>query len=144
MAAYGDSVARDGIGLPGALGGVDEFEQVAGGSDLDHAEEAFSELVVSGSDRAIGLEMNKTFADTIALLVEGCQACSTAHLVVAQAVQLGNQLENIADTAMRCLIVAQVAQLKALALRIEKPSLPSSLPHPIWQHGGHCYAPHPA
>jgi len=41
-------------------------------------------------------------------------------LAVAQAVQLGNQLESIADTAMRRLIVAQVARLKALALRIEK------------------------
>jgi len=41
-------------------------------------------------------------------------------LAVAQAVQLGNQLESIADTAMRRLIVTQVARLKALALRIEK------------------------
>jgi transposase len=41
-------------------------------------------------------------------------------LAVAQAVQLGNQLESIADPAMRRLIAAQVARLKALALRIEK------------------------
>lgn len=41
-------------------------------------------------------------------------------LAVVQAVQLGNQLESIADTAMRPLIVTQVARLKALALRIEK------------------------
>ena len=52
------------------LGGVDEFEQVAGGSDLDHAEEAFGKLVVSGGDRAIDLEMTKHALDTIALLVE--------------------------------------------------------------------------
>ncbi|MBD8546749.1 IS110 family transposase [Sphingomonas sp. CFBP 8760] len=39
-------------------------------------------------------------------------------LAVAQAVQLGNQLESIADTAMRRLIVAQVVRLKALALRV--------------------------
>jgi hypothetical protein len=53
------------------LGGVDEFEQVAGGSDLDHAEGAFGELVVLGGDRAIDLEMTKHALDTIALLVEG-------------------------------------------------------------------------
>ena len=41
-------------------------------------------------------------------------------LAVAQAVQFGNQLESIADPAMRRLIVAQVARLKAVALRIEK------------------------
>jgi hypothetical protein len=53
-----------------ALGSVDEFKQVAGGSDLDHAEEAFGELVVSGGDRAIDLEMTKHALDTIAFLVE--------------------------------------------------------------------------
>ncbi len=41
-------------------------------------------------------------------------------LAVAQTVQLRNQLESIADAAMRRLIVAQIARLKALALRIEK------------------------
>lgn len=49
---------------------MDEFKQVAGGSDLDHAEEAFGELVVSGGDRAIDLEMTKHALDTIAFLVE--------------------------------------------------------------------------
>lgn len=41
-------------------------------------------------------------------------------LAVAQAVQLGNQRESIADAAMRRIIVAQVARLKALILRLEK------------------------
>jgi hypothetical protein len=50
---------------------VDEFKQVSGGSDLDHAEEALGELVVSGGDGAIDLEMTKHALDTIALLVEG-------------------------------------------------------------------------
>ena len=50
---------------------MDEFEQVAGGSDLDHAEEALGELVVSCGDRAIDLEMTEHSLDTIALLVEG-------------------------------------------------------------------------
>ena len=30
------------------LGGVDKFEPVSGGGDMNHAEEAFGELVVSG------------------------------------------------------------------------------------------------
>lgn len=58
------------LGLAVALGSVDKFKQVAGGSDLDHAEEAFGELVVSGGDRAIDLEMTKHALDTIAFLVE--------------------------------------------------------------------------
>ncbi|MCW3837383.1 IS110 family transposase [Sphingomonas canadensis] len=41
-------------------------------------------------------------------------------LAVAQAVQLGNQLDTIADAAMRRLISSQIARLKALALRIAK------------------------
>lgn len=41
-------------------------------------------------------------------------------LAIAQAVQMGNQLESITDTALRKLINAQVARLRALALRIEK------------------------
>jgi len=41
-------------------------------------------------------------------------------LAVAQAVQFGNQLESIADPAMRRLVAGQVARLKAVVLRIEK------------------------
>lgn len=41
-------------------------------------------------------------------------------LAVAQAVQLGNQRESLADAAMRRLVAAQVARLKALILRLEK------------------------
>jgi len=41
-------------------------------------------------------------------------------LAVAQAIQLGNQLESIADPALRRLIGAQVAKLKTLILRLEK------------------------
>jgi len=41
-------------------------------------------------------------------------------LAVAQAVQLNNQSETIADAAMRRLIKAQIARLKAMALRIEQ------------------------
>ena len=41
-------------------------------------------------------------------------------LAVTQAVQIRNQLESIADPAMRRLIVAQIARLEALVLRIGK------------------------
>ena len=41
-------------------------------------------------------------------------------LAVAQAVQLGNQRESIADAAMRRLIAGQVARLKALIPRLDK------------------------
>ena len=56
--------------MPFALGGVDAFEQVAGGCDLDDAEETLSELIVAGGDRAVNLEMTKHALDTIALFVE--------------------------------------------------------------------------
>lgn len=49
---------------------MDEFEQVAGGSDLDHAKEAFGELVVSGGDSSVDLEMTEHALDAVALLVE--------------------------------------------------------------------------
>ena len=35
------------------LGGVDKFEPVFGGGDMDHGEEAFGELVVAGSDGSV-------------------------------------------------------------------------------------------
>lgn len=50
---------------------MDEFEQVAGGRDLDHAEEALGELVVAGGDGAVDLEMTEHALDAVTLLVEG-------------------------------------------------------------------------
>lgn len=41
-------------------------------------------------------------------------------LAVAQSVQFGNQLDSLDDPAMRRLVTAQIARLKALVLRIEK------------------------
>lgn len=35
------------------LGGVDKFEPVSGSGDMDHAEEAIGQLVVSGGDRSV-------------------------------------------------------------------------------------------
>lgn len=49
---------------------MDEFEQVAGGGDLDHAEEALGELVVACSNGSVDLEMTEHALDAIALLVE--------------------------------------------------------------------------
>ena len=52
------------------LGGVDKFEPVSGCGDMDHAEEAVGQLVVSGGDRSVDLEVAKHPLDTVALLVE--------------------------------------------------------------------------
>ena len=46
-----NSLSRDYVVPP--LGGVDKFEPVSGGGDVDHAEEAFGELVISGCDGAV-------------------------------------------------------------------------------------------
>ncbi len=40
-----------------SLGGVDKFEPVSGGGDMDHAEEAVGELIVAGGDGTVDLEM---------------------------------------------------------------------------------------
>jgi uncharacterized protein GlcG (DUF336 family) len=52
------------------LGGVDKFEPVSGGGDMDHSEEAVGQLVVSGGDRSVDLEVAEHALDTVALLVE--------------------------------------------------------------------------
>jgi hypothetical protein len=38
------------------LGGVDRFEAVTGSGDMDHAEEAFGELIISGGDGAVDFQ----------------------------------------------------------------------------------------
>ena len=52
------------------LGGVDKFEPVSGGGDMDHAEEAVGELVVAGGDGAVDFEMTEHALDAVLLLVE--------------------------------------------------------------------------
>ena len=52
------------------LGSVDEFEQVAGSCDLNHAEEALGELVVAGGNRAVDVEMTEHALDAVAFLVK--------------------------------------------------------------------------
>lgn len=52
------------------LGGVDKFEPVSSGGDMDHAEEAFGEQVVAGGDGAVDFEAAEEASDMIAFLVE--------------------------------------------------------------------------
>lgn len=52
------------------LGGVDKFEPVSGGGDMDHSEEAVGKLVVAGGDGAVDLEMAEHAFDAVSLLVE--------------------------------------------------------------------------
>ena len=52
------------------LGGVDKFEPVSGGGDMDHAEEAFGELVVAGSDGTVDFQTTEEAFDAIAFFVE--------------------------------------------------------------------------
>ena len=53
-----------------SLGGVDKFEPVSGGGEMDHSEEAVGQLIVAGGDGAVDLELSEHALDAIALLVE--------------------------------------------------------------------------
>jgi len=57
-------------GKPQRLGGVDEFEPVSGSGDVNHAHEAFGELVVPRCDGAVDLQSAEHALDAVALLVE--------------------------------------------------------------------------
>ena len=52
------------------LGGVDKFEPVSGGGEMDHSEEAVGQLIVSGGDGPVDLELPEHALDAIAPLVE--------------------------------------------------------------------------
>lgn len=41
------------------LGGVDKFEPVSGGGEMDHSEEAVCKLVVAGGYGAVDLELSE-------------------------------------------------------------------------------------
>ena len=58
------------IGNALRLGGVDEFEQVSGGCDLDRAKEALGELVVTGGDGSVDLQVPEHAFDAVAFLVK--------------------------------------------------------------------------
>jgi len=54
----------------GRLDGVDKFEPVSGCGDMDHTEEAFGELVVSGGDGSVDFQAAEEALDVITFLVE--------------------------------------------------------------------------
>lgn len=54
----------------GSLGGVDKFKPVSGGGKMHHPKEAVGQLIVSGGDGAIDLEVAEHALDPVALLVE--------------------------------------------------------------------------
>jgi len=58
------------IRLSLSLGGVDKFEPVSGGCDVDHGEETFGKLVVSGCDGAVDFQTTEEAFDLVAFLVE--------------------------------------------------------------------------
>ena len=53
-----------------SLGGVDKFEPVSCGGEVDHAEEAAGELVVAGGDGRVDLEVAEHALDAVALPVK--------------------------------------------------------------------------
>jgi len=52
------------------LGGVDKFEPVSCGSDVDHAEEALGELVIAGGDGAVDFQATEKAFDMVSLFIE--------------------------------------------------------------------------
>lgn len=54
----------------GNLGGVDNFEPVSSGGEMDHAEEAVGQLIVAGGDCTVDLEVTEHAFDSVPLLVE--------------------------------------------------------------------------
>ena len=52
------------------IGSVDKFEPVPRCGEMDHAEEAACQLIVSGGDGAVDIELAEHAFDVVALLVE--------------------------------------------------------------------------
>jgi len=52
------------------LGGVDKFEPVSGGGEMDHSEKAAGQLIVSAGNGAVDLEVSEHALDSVALFVE--------------------------------------------------------------------------
>ena len=52
------------------LGGVDKFEPISCGGDMDHTEEGFGELIISGGDGAVDFQAAEESLDVIAFPVE--------------------------------------------------------------------------
>jgi hypothetical protein len=49
---------------------VDKFEPVSGRCDLNHAEEAFGELIISGGNGAVDFQAAEEAFDVVSLSVE--------------------------------------------------------------------------
>jgi hypothetical protein len=49
---------------------VDKFDPVSGGREVDHSEEAVGQLIVSGNDGVVDLELFEHALDALGLLVE--------------------------------------------------------------------------
>jgi hypothetical protein len=49
---------------------VDKFEPVPGGSDVNHAEEAFGELIIWGGDGAVDFQAAEEPFDVVSFSVE--------------------------------------------------------------------------
>jgi hypothetical protein len=56
--------------LDAVLAGVDKFEPVSGGGEVNHSEEATGKLVVAGGDSPIDLEMAEHALDAVTLFVK--------------------------------------------------------------------------
>ena len=52
------------------LGGVDKFEPVSGGGEMDHAEEAIGQLIIAGGDGAVDFEVAEHALNAVVLLVK--------------------------------------------------------------------------
>ena len=52
------------------LGGVDKFEPVSGRCDMNHAEEAFGELIISSGDGAVDFQAAEEAFDVVSFPVE--------------------------------------------------------------------------
>ena len=63
------------------LGSVDKFDPISSWSQEEHAEECLGELVVSGSDGTVDLEVPEDALDAIALAVEAFTV-SDRHLAI--------------------------------------------------------------
>lgn len=90
------------------LGGVDKFEPVSGGGDMDHAEETVGELIVAGGDGTVDLKMAE-HSLAVALLVE-CPVMFDLHAAVSPAGNDGLDLSFSEIVADRICIVALVGE----------------------------------
>lgn len=49
---------------------MNKFEPASGGCEMDHADKAVGQLIVSGGDGTVDLDLSERALDAVALLVE--------------------------------------------------------------------------